>query len=129
MTSNGHPSLITVVPFDHITLYSGWLACGANTVVRYLSEWCMRQFGRVQMILRSPFEVDTDSVNRWELTAIFEDWAHHLVPEEYRRTLATQSWHCVDGYVTWFYQMSHPIMTLDVPRRPPRPTHEELLER
>ena len=39
-----------VVPFDTISLYSGWLACGANMMVRYLLERCMRQFGFVKMI-------------------------------------------------------------------------------
>ena len=29
---------IDVVPFDLISLYSGWLACGSNLMVRYLLE-------------------------------------------------------------------------------------------
>ncbi|XP_058761840.1 uncharacterized protein LOC131635248, partial [Vicia villosa] len=86
-----------VVPFDRIALYSGWLACGANTMVRYLTERCMRQFARVQMIPRSLFEVAPDTVTRVKLTAKFNDWAHHLVPEEYRRMQATKEWHCVEG--------------------------------
>ncbi|XP_058766846.1 uncharacterized protein LOC131640475 [Vicia villosa] len=117
-----------VVPFDRITLYSRWLACGINTMVRYLEERCMRQFGRVQMIQMSPFEAASDTVTRVVLTAIFEDWAHHLVPEEYRRMVATQSLHCVDGYVTWFYRVSHPLMTPDAPGDPSRAAHEEILE-
>ncbi|XP_058774801.1 uncharacterized protein LOC131649073 [Vicia villosa] len=80
-----------VVPFDRIALYSGWLACGANSMVRYLPERCMRQFGRVQMIPRSPFEATPDTVTYRDLAIIFEDWAHHLVSEEYRRMRATQS--------------------------------------
>ncbi|XP_058772604.1 uncharacterized protein LOC131646596 [Vicia villosa] len=89
---------------------------------------CMQQFGRVQMIPRSPFKVAPETVTRRELTAIFKDWVHHLVPEEYRCMRATHSWHCVDGYVTWFFKVSHPIMTPDAPGRPPGPAHEELLE-
>ncbi|XP_058770497.1 uncharacterized protein LOC131644109 [Vicia villosa] len=117
-----------VVPFDRIALYSGWLACGSNTMVRYPPERCMRQFGRVQMIPRSPFQVAPDTITRIELTSIFEDWAHHLVPNEYRRMVATESWHCVDDYVTWFYRVSHPLMTPDALGDPPRPAHEEILE-
>ncbi|XP_058774668.1 uncharacterized protein LOC131648947 [Vicia villosa] len=86
-----------VVSFDHIALYSIWLACGANTMVRYLPERCMRQFRRMQMISRSPLETAPDIVTRRELTAIFEDWVHHLVPGEYRRMRAIQRWQCVDG--------------------------------
>ncbi|XP_058733598.1 uncharacterized protein LOC131605235 [Vicia villosa] len=89
-----------VVPFDCITLYSGWLECGTNSMVRYLPEQCMRQFRRVQMISRSLFEAAPDIVTLVGPNAIFEDWTHHLVPEEYQRMVATQSWHCVDGNVT-----------------------------
>ncbi|XP_058776933.1 uncharacterized protein LOC131651278 [Vicia villosa] len=104
-----------VVPFDRIALYSGWLAYGTNTMVRYLSERCMRQFGRVQMIPRSPFEAAPDTVIRVNFTPIFEDWAHHLVPEKYRRTVDTQAWKCVDGNVTWLYRVSHPLMIPTLP--------------
>ncbi|XP_058754452.1 uncharacterized protein LOC131627631 [Vicia villosa] len=117
-----------VVPFDRIALYSGWLVCGTNTMVRYLPERCIRQFGRVQMIPRSSFEAAPDTVTRVGLPTIFEDWAHHLVPEEYQHMVATQGWHLVDEYVTWFYRMSHPLMTPDTPGDPPRPAHEEILE-
>ncbi|XP_058757459.1 uncharacterized protein LOC131630722 [Vicia villosa] len=75
-----------VVPFGRIALYSGWLAYGANTMI-------------------SPFEATADTVTLRDLTAIFQDWAHHMVPDEYRSMRATQRWHCVDGYVTWFYQV------------------------
>ncbi|XP_058764066.1 protein MAINTENANCE OF MERISTEMS-like [Vicia villosa] len=78
-----------VVPFDGISLYSGWLACGTSIMVRYLPERCMRQFGFVQMIPRSPFEAAPDTVTRVQFTAIFEDWEHHVVPEEYRRIRVT----------------------------------------
>ncbi|XP_058746191.1 uncharacterized protein LOC131640685 [Vicia villosa] len=87
-----------VVPFDRTALYSIWLACGTNTMVRYLPERCIRQFGRVQIIPTSPLEAAPDTITRVGLTAIFEDWAHHLVPEEYRRMVATQEWHCVKVY-------------------------------
>ncbi|XP_058742276.1 uncharacterized protein LOC131614735 [Vicia villosa] len=79
-----------VVSFNGIALYSGWLDCGAKTMVRYLPG-CMRQFGRVQMIRRSTFEVAPDIVTCRDLTTIFEDLTHYLVPEEYRRTRTTQS--------------------------------------
>ena len=63
-----------VVPFDTISLYSGWLACGDNTMVWYLPEWCMRQFGYVQMISRSPFQVSPDTMTQRALDDVFQDW-------------------------------------------------------
>ncbi|XP_058742104.1 uncharacterized protein LOC131614550 [Vicia villosa] len=117
-----------VVLFDRISLYFGWLACGTNTMVRYMSEWCLRHFRHVQMIPRSPSEVAPDTITRRALTDIFQDMEHHLVPEEYRGMRASQSWHCVDGHVTWFFKVSHHIMTSDALGRPPRPPYEGLLK-
>ena len=51
-----------------------------------------------------------------------------MVLEEARMMQAPISWHCVEGYVTWFYTVSHPIMTLDALGRPPRPAHEDILD-
>src|SRR3954464_519133 len=58
---------------------------------------------------------------------MFDDWEHHVVPEEYRRMRVTQDCHCVEGYVTWFYRVSHPLLTPGAPGAP-RPAHEEILE-
>src|SRR4051812_45396051 len=79
------------------------------------------------MIPRSPFEAAPDRVTRVQLTAIWDDRAHHVVPEEYRRMRVTQDWHSVEGYVTWFCRVSHPLLTPDAPGAP-RPAHEEILE-
>src|SRR3954462_5898147 len=96
-------------------------------MVRYLLERSMRQFRFVQRIPRSPFEAAPDKVSRVQLTAIWEDWQHHVVPQEYRLTRVTQDWHSEEGYVTWFYPVSHPLLRPDVPDAP-RPAHEEILE-
>src|SRR4051812_32379891 len=98
-----------VVPFDGIPLYSSWLACGTGIMVRYLPERCMRQFGFVQRI------------------PIWVEWQQHVVSQEYRLTRVTQDWHSEEGYVTWFYRVSHPLMRPDIPDAP-RPAHEEILE-
>src|SRR3954469_11890757 len=67
------------------------------------------------MIPRSPFEAAPDTMTRVQLTAIFEDWEHHVVPEEFRRIRVTHDWHSMEGYVTWFYRVSHPLLTPDAP--------------
>lgn len=51
-----------------------------------------------------------------------------MVLDEYRMMPALNSWHCVEGCVIWFYRVSHYIMTPNIFGRPPRSTHEELLE-
>src|SRR3954466_481488 len=79
------------------------------------------------MVPRSPFEDALDTVIRVQLTAMFEDWEHHVVPEEYRRMWVPQDCHSVEGYVTWFYRVSHPLLTPDAPGAP-RPAHKKILE-
>ena len=37
-------------------------------------------------------------------------------------------WHCVEGYATWFFRVSHPYMTLEDEGHLPKSAHEELLE-
>lgn len=37
-------------------------------------------------------------------------------------------WAYDDDYMTWFYRVSHPIMTPNAPGRPLRPTNYEVLE-
>ena len=73
-----------VVPFDTISLYSGWLACGANMMVRYLLERCMRQFGYEQSIPRFPFQVALDTITRRALDDVFQDWENHVMPDDFR---------------------------------------------
>ncbi|XP_058784587.1 uncharacterized protein LOC131659411 [Vicia villosa] len=51
-----------------------------------------------------------------------------MVPEEARATRAESDWSCVEGYITWYYRVSHPYMLPAAPRDPPRPAHEEILQ-
>src|SRR3954463_10451402 len=62
-----------IVPFDDIALYSGWLACGTTIMAQYLPERCMRQFGFVQRIPRSPFEAAPDRETRVQLAVIWAE--------------------------------------------------------
>lgn len=51
-----------------------------------------------------------------------------MVLEEYHRVLAHIKWVYEDNYMTWFYMVSHLIMTLDPSGRPPRSSNQEVLE-
>lgn len=59
---------------------------------------------------------------------IFAVYESHMVPEEYQSMSVTSQWSYVDNYMTWFYGVSHPVMTPETPRHSPRPAHEEILE-
>ncbi|XP_058781486.1 protein MAIN-LIKE 1-like [Vicia villosa] len=102
------------VPFDEISLYSRWLAL----------ERVMRQFdyARHDHTISAPI-----AVTHRQLDEVFVDWEHHMVPEEARATRAESDWSCVEGYITWYYRMSHSYMFLAAAGDPPRPTQEEIL--
>ncbi|XP_058733496.1 uncharacterized protein LOC131605119 [Vicia villosa] len=80
-----------IIPFDSISLYSGWLACGTDTMVMYLPKRCMRKFGYVQTIPKSPSEVAPDTIVRRDLDDIIEDWEHHMAQQDYRLMQASSS--------------------------------------
>lgn len=94
----------------------------------YLSEQVMHQFGYLKIILRPPHEYAPPSVPRRDLQAILNDFESHLIPKEYPREPTHVHWICVEGYMTWFYRVSHHIMTPDAPREPPRPANQEVLQ-
>lgn len=41
---------------------------------------------------------------------------------------ATSQWSYMDDYMTWFYNVSHLVMTSDAPGRPHRPSRKDILE-
>ncbi|XP_058756413.1 uncharacterized protein LOC131629646 [Vicia villosa] len=115
------------VPFDELSLYSGWLASSSTIVVRYLSEHVMRQFRYAQTIPRNPIVSNPIAMTRKLLDEIFTDWEHHMVPEEARAMLEEHDWSCAEGYITWYYKVSHPYMHPAAEGDPPRPAHEDIL--
>ena len=63
-------------PFDRVSLFSGWLRYGDRTV-RYLTEWVLRQFGRVQTIPRHPVEVAPPETNLGQISLRFQHALDH----------------------------------------------------
>ena len=47
---------------------------------------------------------------------------------EYQSKTTISQWSYVDNYMTWFYSVSHPIMTPNALERPSMPAHEEILK-
>lgn len=85
-------------------------------VISYASlipKWSMLQFDYMLTIPRAPYEVAPLGFRRRDLQAILDDFESHLVLEEYFRELDDRYLAYVEGYMTWFYMVSHPIMTSD----------------
>ncbi|XP_058746900.1 uncharacterized protein LOC131619875 [Vicia villosa] len=74
----------------------------------YLPERVMRQFGFEQTIPRDPTASAPISMTRMQLEEVFADWEQHVVHEEARAMPPDHDWSCVEGYISWYYKVSHP---------------------
>ncbi|KAI5435190.1 hypothetical protein KIW84_021854 [Lathyrus oleraceus] len=111
-----------VLQFDEICLYRGCLKWG-DTVVPYLPDRCLRQFGYRQYVPSPPLDcmmaIDIDV-----------DWIgyHQSVIAVIRpTTLATTPSNVEDGYLEWYYCVSHPRLVpphRDDPREVPVPVYD-----
>ncbi|XP_058742319.1 uncharacterized protein LOC131614782 [Vicia villosa] len=62
------------------------------------------------------------------LDEVFADWEHHMVLAEARETTSEKDLSCVEGYITWYYRISHTYMLPTAPGSPSRPAHKEILQ-
>lgn len=115
-------------PFDNIVLYSGWLACGSRLTFPHLPECVMRQFGYTHTILRHTIVYAPSAMIRRDMCAMFDDYLSHLVLEEARSTIAESELSYVDGYIKWFFRVSHSYIVQVTPGDPSRPGHREIIE-
>lgn len=44
------------------------------------------------------------------MDAMFDDYESHLVPDESHNTISNRDWSYVDGYIRWFFRVSHLYM-------------------
>nr|XP_004487867.1 protein MAIN-LIKE 1-like [Cicer arietinum] len=77
-----------VTRFQSISLFTGYIRW-CFTMVMYLSERCIRQFGYTQHIPPTPLMLVARDVD--------VEWTAY--PHE-----------CVEGYIQWYYRISHPRM-------------------
>ncbi|XP_050889989.1 protein MAIN-LIKE 1-like [Lathyrus oleraceus] len=97
-------------PFDDICLYRGDLKW-YDTIVLYLSDRCLRQFGYRQYILPPPPDVDTLDVDVEWITY------HASMMDVIRLTVsAATSYDVAVDYLDWYYMVSHPRL-VPPPRR------------
>ncbi|CAJ2673101.1 unnamed protein product [Trifolium pratense] len=91
------------LPFDLVSMYSGYLR--GCTVVRYLPERCIRQFGYVQYIPPPPPPAPAIDV-------IDSDWIGYDIAVDrivQPTRPATYAAEAAADYLLWYYMVSHPI--------------------
>lgn len=76
----------------------------------------------------TPLRVCSSTVCDRDLNVILEVLESHLVPKIYRIVSIFVQWAYADGYLTWFYKVSHSIMTPNVLGRSPRSSNHEVLK-
>jgi len=115
-------------PFERVNLYSGWLKYG-SCMVRYLPEWVLRQFEKVQTILRHPAESAPPMINLVEITHRFQHALDYALTPEQLGHYAIHGVEAVKGYIEWFYHHCHPCMILpDMLVPVPRPPEREVID-
>ncbi|KAI5416911.1 hypothetical protein KIW84_041784 [Lathyrus oleraceus] len=108
--------------FDEICLYRGCLKWG-ETVVPYLPDRCLRQFGYRQYVPSPPLDC-------MMVTDIDVDWiSYHqsVVDVIGSSSVATTPSEVEDGYLEWYYRVSHPRLVpphRDAPREVPVPVYD-----
>ncbi|XP_058748831.1 protein MAIN-LIKE 1-like [Vicia villosa] len=114
-------------PFDDICLYRGGLKW-YSTVVLYLPDRCMRQFGYRQYIPTAPPNVDTLDVDvEWAtyMQSVLQVSRSHDDPPA---AFATMPYETDDDYLPWYYTVSHPRIRApqdDQPMEVPVPVYDE----
>jgi len=115
-------------PFERVSLYTKWIRY-EDRMVRYLPERVLRQFGRVQTILRHPVESAPPDTNLGEISLRFQRALDHALTPEQLGQHTIHGVEAVDGYIEWFYHLSHSHMILlDMEVLVRRPPEREVLD-
>lgn len=67
-------------------------------------------------------------MTRRNMDVIFYDYLSHLVLVETRSVIIESDWSYVDGYIWWFFRVSHPYKMQNALGDPLRSIHKEILE-
>lgn len=114
--------------FHDICWYPGWIMASKSTMCLHLSGRVLRQYVYVHGVPRSPtvFVV----LKPDERVVAFQDFMLHIIPQVDWCREAVDQRRCRRGYMTWFYNVSHPIMSQSTPileYPPPMPPIEQLI--
>lgn len=116
-------------PFDYIVLYYGWLACGSRFTAPHLLECVMQNFSYTQTILKHYVVSAHPALTRRQIDDVFAGFKSHLVSKEARNIKVVNDWSYVEGYIRWFFMVSHPYMVHAAPGDPPKSSHQEIHRR
>lgn len=114
--------------FDDIVLYSGWLACSSCLTFPHLPECVMRWFDYTQTISRHTTVSAPPAMTRRDINAMFNDYLSHLILEEAHNTIVESDWSYIDGYIRWFFRVSHSYMAHAALGDSSMSAHQEILE-
>ena len=105
--------------FEDISLFSGYLRWGP-LFHRHMPERCLRQYGFVQTIPRHPRDVRAAPLTPQQMD---DRWLHFSSYRAETGDGARYPSECVEGYLEWYYSISHPYVIApedgEPPRRPP----------
>ena len=102
------------VEFQLISLFSGHIRWG-QLIVRHLPERVLRQFGYVQTIPGMDVSLDSETTEAMDMC-----WTHFVDHMVQLGELAAFPAQCDEGYIEWFYRISHPFMLPPEDGHPPR---------
>ncbi|AES89223.1 hypothetical protein MTR_4g071360 [Medicago truncatula] len=98
--------------FERVSLYSGWLRCRERMTIP-----------------RHPVQSAPVDVNLAEITNRFQHALDYTLTPQELGEIAVHGVEAAEGYIEWFYQVSHPRMILpDMPVPIPRPPEHEILD-
>ena len=104
-----------VTPFQDVCYYSGWIMASKQKMVCHLSERVLRQYDYVQTVPRPPTTILP--LAPADMAAVFLEFALHVVSQQQRGEPVPDEdpWKHSDGYMRWFYRVSHPLIVSHAP--------------
>lgn len=82
----------------------------------------------MHVIPREPSVYAPTTMVHKDVDAMHDDFLVHLVLVEARGIIVPSEWICAFNYIQWYFRVSHYYMTPDVEGKPPRTTHQKILE-
>jgi len=114
--------------FEWVNLYFGWLRYG-NRRVRYLPERVLRHFGRIEAIPKHPYESASPETTLVEISYRYAYHHGHVLTAQELGLPARQGAKADQGYIRWFYTISHQCMILlDEDVQVPMPLEQKALD-
>jgi hypothetical protein len=104
-----------VTPFQDVCWYSGWIMVDKQKMVHHLSERVLRQYDYVQTIPGPPTSIG--QLDPAEVATAFLEFVVHVLSQQERGEPVPEDegWKHSDGYIKWFYRVSHPIIAGPAP--------------